>query len=64
MQSESNTMGDDHAQGSAPLILLVEDEDALVDSVRYNLEREGYGVSVASDGRSAIAAFRSNPRRS
>ena len=26
-------------------ILVVEDEDSLADSVRYNLEREGYAVS-------------------
>ena len=31
----------------ASRILVVEDEEALADSVRYNLEREGYAVSVA-----------------
>jgi two-component system response regulator RegX3 len=36
----------------------VEDEEALADSVRYNLEREGYGVSIAADGRRAIERFR------
>jgi two-component system response regulator RegX3 len=40
-------------------ILVVEDEESLADSVRYNLEREGYGVSVASDGRRALERFRS-----
>ncbi|HEY7660650.1 MAG TPA: response regulator transcription factor [Actinomycetota bacterium] len=39
-------------------ILVVEDEDSLADSVRYNLEREGYEVSVASDGRRALERFR------
>ncbi len=39
-------------------ILVVEDEDALADSVRYNLEREGYAVSVAGDGRRALERFR------
>ncbi len=39
-------------------ILVVEDEEALADSVRYNLEREGYAVSVASDGRRALDRFR------
>jgi two-component system response regulator RegX3 len=39
-------------------ILVVEDEEALADSVRYNLEREGYGVSTAADGRRAIERFR------
>ena len=39
-------------------ILVVEDEESLADSVRYNLEREGYLVSVASDGRRALERFR------
>jgi two-component system, OmpR family, response regulator RegX3 len=42
----------------APRILLVEDEDALVESIRYSLEREGYGVITAPDGRRAIERFR------
>jgi two-component system, OmpR family, response regulator RegX3 len=40
-------------------ILVVEDEEALADSVRYNLEREGYAVSMAGDGRRALERFRS-----
>jgi two-component system response regulator RegX3 len=40
-------------------ILVVEDEESLADSVRYNLEREGYGVSVAVDGPRALERFRS-----
>ena len=39
-------------------ILIVEDEESLADSVRYNLEREGYTVTVASDGRRALERFR------
>jgi two-component system response regulator RegX3 len=42
-------------------ILVVEDEESLADSVRYNLEREGYTVSVAPDGRRALERFRSDP---
>jgi two-component system, OmpR family, response regulator RegX3 len=42
-------------------ILVVEDEESLADSVRYNLEREGYLVSVAPDGRRALERFRSDP---
>jgi two-component system, OmpR family, response regulator RegX3 len=41
-------------------ILLVEDEESLADSVRYNLEREGFGVTVATDGRKALERFRSD----
>lgn len=43
---------------TADRILIVEDEDSLADSVRYNLEREGYAVTVASDGRRALERFR------
>jgi two-component system, OmpR family, response regulator RegX3 len=39
-------------------ILIVEDEESLADSVRYNLEREGYAVTVATDGRRALERFR------
>ena len=43
----------------AARILVVEDEEALADTVRYNLEREGYSVSIAPDGRRALERFRS-----
>jgi two-component system, OmpR family, response regulator RegX3 len=42
-------------------ILIVEDEESLADSVRYNLEREGYVVTVAADGRRALERFRAEP---
>jgi two-component system response regulator RegX3 len=42
----------------ADRILIVEDEESLADSVRYNLEREGYVVTVAPDGRRALERFR------
>ncbi|QAY73297.1 response regulator transcription factor [Agromyces protaetiae] len=38
-------------------ILLVEDEAALSEPLAFLLEREGYDVEVAADGRDAIAAF-------
>jgi two-component system, OmpR family, response regulator RegX3 len=43
-----------------PHILVVEDEQSLADSVRYNLEREGYAVSIAGDGRAALERFRAD----
>jgi two-component system response regulator RegX3 len=43
-----------------PSILVVEDEEALVDTIRYALEREGFSVSVATDGRRAIERLRSD----
>jgi two-component system response regulator RegX3 len=42
-------------------ILVVEDEASLADSVRYNLEREGFLVTVAADGREALDRFRREP---
>lgn len=38
-------------------ILVVEDEEHLAEGLRFNLEAEGYGVDVASDGPSAVAAL-------
>jgi two-component system phosphate regulon response regulator PhoB len=37
-----------------PRILIVEDEAALVTLLRYNLEREGFAVSEATDGEEAL----------
>jgi len=42
-----------------PRILVVEDEEALAESVRYNLEREGFAVDVIGDGAEALARIRS-----
>ncbi len=44
----------------AARILIVEDAEALADTVRYNLEREGYSVTIAPDGRRALERFRSD----
>jgi two-component system response regulator RegX3 len=46
------------SSASQARILVVEDEAALADTVRYNLEREGYAVAVAADGRRALERFR------
>jgi two-component system, OmpR family, response regulator RegX3 len=46
---------------SGDRILIVEDEASLADSVRYNLEREGFVVTVAADGRRALERFRAEP---
>jgi two-component system phosphate regulon response regulator PhoB len=37
-----------------PLVLIVEDEAALVTMLRYNLERAGFAVCAASDGEEAL----------
>ena len=39
-------------------ILVVEDNTALADGLRYNLELEGFAVSVAGDGPTAVAMAR------
>ena len=43
---------------AATRILLVEDESSLAETVRYALEREGFSVDVARDGRVALERFR------
>ncbi len=41
--------------GTRKKILLVDDEAAIVQSLRYNLEKNGFVVTAAGDGRSAVA---------
>src|SRR3546814_11428569 len=41
-----------------PLVLVVEDESALVTLLRYNLEREGFRVAAAGDGEEALLVAR------
>ena len=45
------------ARGTAP-ILVVDDDPKIVALVRAYLERGGYGVATAADGRAALAAIR------
>ena len=40
-------------------VLVVEDEENLLEALRYNLEREGYAVQTAVDGEQALNAARS-----
>jgi len=40
-------------------ILLVEDEPSLCDTIKLNLELEGYTVQTAKDGKSALKSFKS-----
>jgi two-component system phosphate regulon response regulator PhoB len=42
------------ATATKPYALIVEDEAALVELIRYNLEKEGYEIDVAMDGEEAI----------
>ncbi len=44
-----------------PRILIVEDEDALVALLRYNLEREGFEVAEATDGETALLRVEEDP---
>ena len=43
--------------GAPARILLVEDEASLVETIRYALDREGFSVEVARDGRVALDRF-------
>jgi DNA-binding response OmpR family regulator len=40
---------------AAKRILIVDDESAILQTLRFNLERSGYLVSTAGDGRTAVA---------
>ena len=42
------------AAATRPYALIVEDEPALVELIRYNLVKEGYEVSTAQDGEEAL----------
>jgi DNA-binding response OmpR family regulator len=44
--------------GEKQRILLVDDEQAIVEPLRYHLEREGYRVIVAHDGEAALSQAR------
>jgi len=43
---------------SAIRILLVEDEQSLADTIKLNLELEGYKVQLANDGKKALRMFK------
>ena len=42
------------AAATKPYALIVEDEPALVELLRYNMVKEGYEVAVATDGEEAL----------
>ncbi len=44
-----------------PHVLVVEDEDALSALLHYNLDKEGYQVSVAADGEEALVVVDETP---
>ncbi len=44
-----------------PQLLIVEDEAALVELLRYNFEKEGFRVSVANDGEAALVSVSEAP---
>lgn len=48
------SMGDTSSAPGRPLILVVEDEAALLTMLRYNLEKNGFRVEEATDGQEAV----------
>ena len=48
---------------SAPVILVVDDEPDIVESLDFALRRKGYEVRVAYDGESALESARHDPPR-
>src|SRR5579872_1219930 len=47
-------MADAGANITKPLVLVVEDEAAIVTMLRYNLEKQGFRVDEAADGQEAL----------
>jgi two-component system phosphate regulon response regulator PhoB len=47
----------DHDNMMKPLVMVVEDESAIVTMLRYNLEKEGYRVCEAADGEEALTVL-------
>jgi two-component system, OmpR family, phosphate regulon response regulator PhoB len=47
-------MGETLSTSTKPLVLVVEDEAALVTMLRYNLEKQGFRVEEAADGQEAL----------
>ncbi|MBK8010652.1 MAG: winged helix-turn-helix domain-containing protein [Deltaproteobacteria bacterium] len=45
----------------SPVILVVDDERDLVSTIEYNLEREGFEIRTAFDGRTALLRARQSP---
>jgi two-component system phosphate regulon response regulator PhoB len=56
MSSATSELVRPNARGVAarPYVLIVEDEEALVELVSYNLEKEGYEIGIAYDGEEAL----------
>ncbi len=42
------------------LIMIIEDEEAIVTMLKYNLEKEGFDVCIATDGEEAMDGIRMN----
>jgi DNA-binding NtrC family response regulator len=62
----ARTMSDSNAPppvNSKPTILVVDDEDAIRDFVRFALEHAGYAVVPARDGEEAEQLFHATPHR-
>ncbi len=52
--SEIRAMGEIASGALKPLVLVVEDEAALLTMLRYNLEKQGFRVEEAADGEEAM----------
>ena len=56
MASTTPSRRDTQTSSMKPRVLIVEDETALVELLRYNLEQAGFRVAVACDGEEALAS--------
>jgi two-component system OmpR family response regulator len=54
-------MREDRRAMASPHILVVEDEEHLATGIRYNLDAEGYRVTIVGDGPGALLALEERP---
>lgn len=47
---------------SKPTVLIADDEPILLETIAYNLQKEGYNVLTADDGESALLQARHRPQ--
>lgn len=57
LEAEDEAPGEEGFQGNGELVLVVDDEEAILEATRETLEHEGFRVLTASNGREALRVF-------
>ena len=62
-EEDQDSVGNDRNQlerRMKPTVMIVEDEEALLTLLQYNLDKEGYNVVTVADGEEAVLMIRTN----